>query len=80
MTNIKDALTTIAGILGGVGAVLLTISQETIKLGIVLPDWLIVIAGICTAISVAVIGFFNGRNADGSAKTVNQISDAQNNK
>lgn len=73
MSNLKDILTTISGILGSIGVLIVSLSGELAKVSIVLPDWAQVVAGICTAVSVVVIGFLQGKNADGTTKSVNQI-------
>lgn len=70
MTNIKDTLTTIAGIVGGIGSILVGLSTELAKVGIPIPIWLQIAGGVCTAIAVVIIGYFNGKNADGSTKVL----------
>ena len=79
MSNIKDTLTTIAGILAAVGTAVVTF-VTALPQTVTVPDWVTVIAGILGAVGLAIIGFFNGRNPDGSAKTITQIKDQLNSK
>lgn len=69
MEDLKNKLTNIAGILGLVSGAILAVQTQ----GIVLPTWLLTVAGVCGALSVAILGYFTGKNADGSKKTPDQI-------
>ena len=69
MADLKNTATTIAGILGAIGIAIGSIATQ----GIALPEWLLLVAGVCTALSVAILGIFSGRNADGSVKTDKQL-------
>ncbi len=70
--NIKDIFTTIAGILGAISAAIVGVYGVLTQYAITMPVWIIVVGACCGVVSIVVIGYFNGRNADGSAKTVNQ--------
>lgn len=70
MQDLKNTLTNIAGVLGAVSAIILTMTTQ----GVVLPAWLLTVAGIFGALSVGILGYFNGKNADGTAKTPEQIA------
>jgi hypothetical protein len=76
MQDIKNIATTIAGVLGALGVAIGTVAAQ----GIALPEWLLVVAGACTALSVAILGFFSGKNADGSSKTPAQLAEQKNGK
>ena len=69
MKNLKDTLTTVFGILGAISGALLAASQS----GITLPTIVITISTIVEAVSLAIIGWANGKNADMSTKTDTQI-------
>jgi hypothetical protein len=71
LSNIKNTLTTIAGILGTISGVIITCQTQ----GVALPPWLTTVAAVCGAISIGIIGYFSGKNPDGSSKTQNQIDD-----
>lgn len=62
MTNLKDTLSTICGLIVALCTALLGITQFT------LPAWVNVTATILIAVAGAVLGFLQGRNPDGSKK------------
>jgi hypothetical protein len=64
--NLKDKLTTICSIILVLSGAVLTMQQN----GILLPNWLLTFTGILSALSVAIIGYFTGKNPDGSKKEV----------
>ena len=72
MNNIKDWLTTICGLLSVIGGGILTAVASG---QFILSDTVLTIIGIIVSISLGVIGFFQGRNADGSAKKPAQLAD-----
>ena len=67
MANIKDILTTILG----VGQLVITIVVQAIDAanGGIVNWWL-----VGGSVVIAVIGYFQGKNSDGSSKTVKQVS------
>ena len=79
MSNIKDILTTIAGIFAAVGSGVIAF-VVALPQTIHIPDWVTVVAGILGAIGMAIIGFYNGKNPDGSSKTFSQVTDQLNKK
>ena len=62
MSNLKDILTTVVGI----GFLVFTAVQQ--YLATLAPDGQINWFQLVVAVVVAIIGFFTGRNPDGSAK------------
>lgn len=72
MKNLKDTVTTICGILIAVSGTVYTLTQA----GIVLPTQVTTIATAVGIIAMAVLGYFTGKNPDGTKKTSDQI-DAQ---
>jgi hypothetical protein len=73
MKNLKDTLTTIAGVMVAFGGTVYTLG----KAGIVLPEWLNT-AGVVAATVGASIGLYlTGKNPDGSTKSAAQV-EAQN--
>ena len=77
MDDLKSKATTIAGLIFAVCSAIVAASTSGF---IVLPVAVVTIAGLLAAISGAVIGFFTGKNADGSAKSASQIQDQKNSK
>jgi len=73
MKNLKDSLTTAAGVLIAIGGLLLSLSTA----GIVLPTWCKTLSVALPIIGGAIIGYFSGKNPNGSVKTPEQIA-AQN--
>lgn len=73
MKNIKDIFTTIAGILGAISAAIIGIAGVLTQYAISVPVWLIVMGACCGVVSVVLIGFFQGKNADGTKKTKSQL-------
>ena len=74
MKNLKDTLTSIAGTVGFVGGLILSIAAA----GVVLPAIVVTSAGVAVTASVAVIGYLTGKNPDGTTKTANQIQNQLN--
>ena len=68
-SNLKDIVTTIAGI---VQAVAVAVQQAIAAANGAPINWTLVILSA----AIAVASYFNGKNADGSAKTAKQV-DAQ---
>lgn len=68
MSNLKDTLTTICGLLFVVCGAVLGVRTE-----VVMPNWIISICIITMAICGAVSMYLSGKNADGSTKTTSQI-------
>jgi ABC-type transport system involved in multi-copper enzyme maturation permease subunit len=75
-SNIKDLLSTIAGVAGAVAFVGGTIVASLTQSGIVVPIFITIIVGVCGAISVALIGLLNGKNPDGKTKTLTQVTES----
>jgi len=65
MANFKDTVSSICGLIVAIGT-------AVFAAGITMPVWLQTGLGLLMAISVGVLGFLQGRNADGSSKTKNQ--------
>ena len=74
MKNLKDIATTIAGILGAIafigGTTIASLSQYNIPV----PTIVTVIVGVCGAVSAGILGYFGGKNADGTTKTPEQLT------
>lgn len=70
MKNLKDTLTTIAGIMVAFGGTVYTLG----KAGIALPEWLNT-AGVIAATVGATVGLYlTGKNPDGSTKSADQVT------
>jgi hypothetical protein len=69
MSNLKDTLSTIAGIMLAIGGVILALPSQ----GVVLPEWATIAGTVLLALGGAVMGILQGKNADGSMKTAAQI-------
>ena len=67
MKNIKDTISTICGLIVAICGSLLAASFAAS-----FPQWLQITLGVLVAVATAVLGFFQGRNADGSKKSDNQ--------
>jgi hypothetical protein len=74
MNNLKDKMTTLAGYLGAIafigGAIVASIASNGVKV----PMSITIGIGACGAASVAIIGWFGGKNPDGSTKSVEQVT------
>lgn len=70
MNNLKDTLSTYAGIAVAIGLAIIGLPAQ----GVVVPNWLLTVGILLSAIGGAVIGVLQGRNADGSKKTTEQIA------
>lgn len=73
MRNLKDTLTTIAGVMIAIGGVLLSL----VTAGIILPAWATTGGIILATLGGAIISYFGGKNPNGSTKSAKQI-EAQN--
>ena len=71
LSNIKDTLTTIAGILGVIAATIVGVQSQ----GIAVPPIILAIGGVCGALSLGILGYFNGKNPNGTVKSQAQISE-----
>lgn len=71
MNNIKDTFSTIAGVMGAIGAAIIALPTQ----GIVVPTWLLALGGVFVAVSVVVIGYFNGKTAEGKTKSPELLID-----
>jgi len=70
-SNLKDTLSTIAGVLFAVCTGIVTASAS----GVTLPSGLVAAAGTLAAISGAVIGFLTGKAPNATSKTPEQVAD-----
>ena len=70
MSNLKDALGTIAGIMLAVGGVILALPAQ----GVVLPEWATIAGTVLLALGGAIMGILTGKNADGTKKSTQQIA------
>lgn len=68
-SNLKDTLSTIAGLVFAVASAILAATAS----GLVLPAWLTTACGVAVAISGALIGFLTGKAPSGKAKTEEQV-------
>lgn len=68
MKNLKDKITTIAGVIFAICTILTTGAT-----GVSMPTWAITLSGVLMAISGGVIAFFTGRNPNGTKKTAEQM-------
>ena len=73
MSNIKNTITNIAGILGAIAAVGGTTVASLMQYQIPVPPIVTIISGVCGALSVGILGYFSSKNPDGSVKTPTQI-------
>ena len=76
MKNLKDIMTTIAGILGAIAFIGGTTIAYLTQHGINTPPIVIVVVGVCGAVSAGILGYLGGKNPDGSTKTDSQITKA----
>lgn len=70
MSNLKDTLSTIAGIMLAIGGVIAALPTQ----GVVLPEWAVTVGLVLMGLGGAIMGILQGRNADGSAKTAAQLA------
>ena len=70
MKNIKDIATNIAGGLGFAGGAILALAG----VGVVFAAPVVAAAGGAVALSTFIIGWFSGKNPDGSSKTPTQVT------
>lgn len=68
MKDIKNTVTTICGLVVAVCGSLLAASFAA-----KFPEWLQITLGALVAVATAVMGFYSGRNSDGTKKTPGQI-------
>ena len=64
--TLKDKITNICAIIIAVGGGI--VSAHTSG-QVVLPEWVIAVAGGLVAVATAIIGIFTGKTGDGKAKT-----------
>ena len=67
-SNLKDTVTTIAGILASVGGTILAAD-------VALSPAVKTILGVAVAVSLGLIGWFTGKAPSGASKTDNQLGD-----
>lgn len=70
MKNLKDIATTIAGVMGFIAVAIVGLIAK----GVVLPAWITTVGIICGALSPIILGYFGGKNADGTTKTPEQLA------
>ncbi len=70
MKNLKDTLTTVAGILIALAGTVLTCT----KLGVVVPEWLITDSTVAGVIGASIVAYLTGKNPDGSTKSAEQVA------
>lgn len=73
-SNLKDTLSTIVGIVGGVAASILTAEKS----GLVLPAWVAPVCNGVVAVSTIIFGVLMGKNPDGTTKTTEQTAKLNN--
>lgn len=69
MKNIKDTITTICGIVIAASGSVMALTQG----GIVLPTSVTTTATALGIIALSVLGYFTGKNPDGSTKSAEQV-------
>ncbi|MES2592386.1 MAG: hypothetical protein V4608_10905 [Bacteroidota bacterium] len=69
MKNIKDTLTTIAGIVITISGTIV-LAKET---GLEVSEQAIIYSKVAGLIGVSVLGYFTGKNPDGSKKSEKQV-------
>lgn len=69
MTNIKDTLGTVFGIMAGIGIGLVGFATQ----GFAMPEWLLIAALVMASVGTAVTGVLIGKNANLSTKTDTQL-------
>jgi hypothetical protein len=73
MKNLKDLMTTIAGVLGFlsfVGGIIMGVLTQN---AVAIPKVFIIVVGICGALAAGLLGYFSGKNPDGTTKTSTQV-------
>lgn len=70
MTNLKDKVSTICGIIIALSGSVLTLE----KAGIALPAAVTTGSAIAGAVALAILGYLTGKNPDGSAKSPEQVA------
>jgi hypothetical protein len=71
--DIKNKLSTVAGILTGLAGLDLTLTAALAPYGVSLPIWFHITCGILGSLGITLMGLLQGRNADGSKKTIEQV-------
>lgn len=69
MKNLKDTLTTIAGVMIAIAGVILALSTN----GIILPTWVTTGGVVLATVGAAIIAYLGGKNPDGSTKSKLQV-------
>lgn len=69
MKNLKDNVTSICGLIIALCGAFTSLSAG----GMVLPAWVITTCTILSAISTALIGYYTGKNPNGSVMNKDQI-------
>ena len=70
MTNLKDTLSTVAGIMIAVGGVILALPTQ----GVELAEWIVTVGTVLVALGGAILGILQGKNADGTTKSAEQVA------
>ena len=73
MSNIKDTITNICGVVFVIAGAVAAVATA----GVALPVWLTAGATTAAAVSAAIIGYFTGKAPNGTAKTPAQIAAAK---
>jgi hypothetical protein len=71
LSNIKDWLSTICGIMILLGGALATLNATALHL----PVWVTASGGAMVAIGTAIVSILTGKNPDGSTKTPIQVNE-----
>lgn len=71
MQNIKDTISTYAGLALALGTAVLALATQ----GIALPEWLLIAAGILAAVGGGLLGWATGKNPNLSTKSAGQVED-----
>ena len=64
--TLKDKITNICAIVIAIGGGIVSAHASG---QVILPDWIVAVAGGLVAVATAIIGIFTGKDSDGKAKT-----------
>ena len=77
-SQIKNVMTNVAGIIGLIGVILGVVISGLAGSHLTIPVWLTVITSCCVGLPIAIIGWYSGKNPDGSVKTMVQVTNQLN--
>jgi hypothetical protein len=74
MKNLKDKMTSLAGALGAIAFIGAAIVGSLVSSGVAIPVFITAGLGACGAASAGILGYFSGKNPDGSTKSDEQVT------